>query len=292
MDCFDNCVSLRQIQFYDKVSMKKSLFVLNFLLLSFVCSGADYKVLYERIDSLYEKKNYKLAEELLLDAIKKDSLNVNLYENLAITQWLNKKLRDALKSLNKAHEIIPGSTRILLSRAKLKEELNDSLGALEDLDYAIYRHSYNVRSLYQRALYHKFHKNFDKALIDLERIVLINDSHFNARLQIPLIKKRQGKLYESLAGYSKLCIDFPGKSVAWNNLADTEMLLNDFKCAIEHVEKSISLDPKYSTAFLTRGEIRLKMKDSIKACKDFQKAFELCDEDMKEKIGKFLLNCK
>ncbi len=272
--------------------MKSAVLIFSLVLLNAFCFSKDVDKFIEKVNQLLEKEDYKSAEKLLTDTLMKDSLNGELYMHLGIVQYRSENFKMSLASFNKAVELLPNFPRLLINRGVLKREMKDFNGALADFNRAIYIKPLYWSALYERAMLYKETEDYEAALADLNKLVQMDPTKFSPKWQVAVIKKKQGKLWESLADYSALCIEFPNKSVAWNNLADTEMLLKDYKCALEHIEKSISVNPEYAGAYLTRGEIRLKMKNSKQACQDFYKAKKLGEGETKEKAEAYLLKCK
>lgn len=272
--------------------MKRTILILCMILLNGFCFSKDIDRILEEVNQFLEKGDYKSAEKLLTDALLTDSLNGKLYLYLGNVYYTSQDLEKSLASFNRALELKPNNPRILIDRGKLKREMKDFRGALADFNRVIYINPLHRDALYERAMLYKERENYEAALVDLHKLIQIDSTKYSPKWQVASIKKKQGKLWESLADYSALCIEFPNKYVAWNNLADTEMQLKDYECALEHIEKSISVNPKYANAYITRGEIRLKMNDSKQACQDFNKAIELGEGKTKEEAEGYLVKCK
>jgi len=57
------------------------------------------------------------------------------------------------------------------------------------------------------------------------------------------------------------------------------MRLKDYSKAMEYVNRAIRIKATYDGAYVTRGEIYIRLGELAKAKKDFQKAIKLgCDE--------------
>ena len=116
--------------------MKRYLLLFCLMIIHVVCLGSDKEGLVKKVNAFYKKKDFVGAEKFMIKAIATDSTNKFLFYYLAQVQLRNNKLDLAVISFNKAHECSPNDSRILLARGNLKEELKDTIGALEDFDRA------------------------------------------------------------------------------------------------------------------------------------------------------------
>jgi tetratricopeptide (TPR) repeat protein len=79
---------------------------------------------------------------------------------------------------------------------------------------------------------------------------------------------------EALADFVQLIADHPNESILHNNIADTYMQMERYEEAMQSVNRSLELDPRYVTAYVTKGEIFLKLEEDSKACEAFEEAIK------------------
>ena len=62
---------------------------------------------------------------------------------------------------------------------------------------------------------------------------------------------------------------------AWHNMALCKIKQGDYSGAKNDLDRLITISPRYTKAYLMRGEVDLKQKDTIAAEKDFGHAIEI-----------------
>ena len=67
----------------------------------------------------------------------------------------------------------------------------------------------------------------------------------------------------------------PENVTLWHNLTLCHIQKKDYKAAEEDLGKLLAISPKYTRAYLMRGEVALKQQDTIRALNDFNTAIEL-----------------
>ena len=97
-------------------------------------------------------------------------------------------------------------------------------------------------------------------------------------------------LEEALIDQTKLINLHPDEALLYNNRADTRMKLKLYDLAIQDIEQALKLDPSYSVAHVTKGEILKAMGKSNEACSSFDKAIKLGFDA--NKILGLLADCK
>mgnify|MGYP000065695469 CR=1 FL=1 len=122
-------------------------------------------------------------------------------------------------------------------RALAKINLDDFQGAEADCDQAIQRNPFVVGAYQIRGLARIRQDKFDGAVED----------------------------YKTALKYD------PENVVLWHNLSLCHMQKEDFNAAKEDLGKLLAIAPRYTRAYLMRGEVNLKQNDTIQALKDFDK---------------------
>ena len=126
-------------------------------------------------------------------------------------------------------------------RALAKINLDDFQGAEMDCDLAIQRNPFVVGAYQIRGLARIRQDKFDGAIED----------------------------YKTALKYD------PENVVLWHNLSLCHMQKEDFSSAKEDLGKLLAIAPRYTRAYLMRGEVNLKQNDTIQALKDFDTAIDM-----------------
>ena len=67
----------------------------------------------------------------------------------------------------------------------------------------------------------------------------------------------------------------PENITLWHNLTLSHIQKKDYDAAKEDLESLLKVSPRYTRAYLMRGEVSLQQKDTVAALKDFNTALEL-----------------
>lgn len=126
-------------------------------------------------------------------------------------------------------------------RGLAKINLDDYQGAESDCDAAIQRNPFVVGAYQIRGLARIRQNNFDEAIED----------------------------YKTAIKYD------PENVVLWHNLSLCHIQKEDYEAAKEDLGTLLTIAPRYTRAYLMRGEVSLKQNDTIQALRDFDKAIDM-----------------
>ena len=93
-----------------------------------------------------------------------------------------------------------------------------------------------------------------------------------------LARIRQNKFDEAIEDYKTAIKYDPENVVLWHNLSLCHIQKEDYEAAKEDLGTLLTIAPKYTRAYLMRGEVSLKQNDTIQALRDFDKAIEFLRE--------------
>jgi tetratricopeptide (TPR) repeat protein len=187
--------------------------------------------------------------------------------------------RDAVAQLNRAVALNPRYTTAYFLRAYVKNQLNDSQGALADFNQTIslnsqYAEAYNNRGLL------KFQKlnNPQGALADYNQAISLNPNYATAYYNRGVLKVQ--KLNDSqgaLADYNQAISLNSNYADAYNNRGNLKKdKLNDPQGALTDYNQAISLNPNYANAYNNRGNLKKdKLNDPQGALADYNRAISL-----------------
>ena len=141
----------------------------------------------------------------------------------------------------------------MIESGKLKYQLNDYHGAIQDFDSAI-----------------------------------ANDSkYFDAYLERGNVKNKKLRYKEAIEDYSAALIMKPDNQKTLLKLGQTQMALMSYLESIESFNHLILLDAQNADAFYLRGLIHIHLNFHDKGCKDLSKAGELGDYKAYEMINEY-----
>ena len=90
-----------------------------------------------------------------------------------------------------------------------------------------------------------------------------------------LARIRQNKFDEAIEDYKTAIKYDPENVVLWHNLSLCHIQKEDYEAAKEDLGTLLTIAPKYTRAYLMRGEVSLKQNDTIQALRDFDKAIDM-----------------
>lgn len=86
-----------------------------------------------------------------------------------------------------------------------------------------------------------------------------------------LARIRQNKFDEAIEDYKTAIKYDPENVVLWHNLSLCHIQKEDYEAAKEDLGTLLTIAPRYTRAYLMRGEVSLKQNDTIQALRDLTK---------------------
>lgn len=145
-------------------------------------------------DYYFQTKDIKNAIKHYHEAIKKDSLLIPVYGNLASCYSLDGRPNEALKILNILIDKNPELARSYYLRALLYFELKQNSMALNDLNKAISLEPSNPRYLYNLATYYYQNKNYKEGEKIINKALKLEANNPDFKYLLALIYQEQGKV--------------------------------------------------------------------------------------------------
>lgn len=234
-----------------------------------------YMNIFKFIKSLFTDNNIPKRLDFLSKAIEEDNHELIIKYCYSIKKLLNKenseknlieyisfvlanslsktnKLDDAEKEIQIAYSINPKNESYLLNYSWIKMDKEEFEKAIEFLNIAISLNPENSEGYFYRGICYGKLNIFTKALADFEKSILISpesDSYYNI-----------GYVYHRMKDYSN---------------------------AIEYFNNAININPIYASAYVARGNSRIKLGQKELACRDFHRALELGEKRVQENIDEF-----
>ncbi|WP_104733874.1 tetratricopeptide repeat protein [Hanstruepera ponticola] len=144
-------------------------------------------------DYYNKKKQYNEAIYHYQIALKKDSLLIPVYSNLATTYSQIGNSQKALETLNLLIDKVPEMSRAYYLRGLIYFELNKPDNAIADLQYAVELNPDDTRSLYNISTYYYQNKNYKLAEQFIKKAIAIQPGNGDYQYLLALVYKEQGK---------------------------------------------------------------------------------------------------
>jgi tetratricopeptide (TPR) repeat protein len=185
-----------------------------------------------------KKGEIEEADMLFERAIQIDSTHIDARYYLAEVSFENDRYERAIRLLNDIIRLEGESTRVLYLKGRSKISLADRIGGISEFTKAI-----NIDSTFAPAIY------------------LRGEAYGDDTGQWNLAIKDFNRAIE---------IDSTNPEYYWsrgNHTVQKEKAIADFSRAVD-------LDPEYTSAYVNRAFLRMKISDRTGACEDFSKAAE------------------
>lgn len=196
---------------------------------------------------------FKAIKKVLNERKSDEKLIENISYLLADSYRLIKKLDDAEEEIKIAYSINPENETTLLNYSWIKIDKEEYNKAIKLLDKAISLNSDNSEGYFYRGVCYGQLRELPLALADFEKSVVIK----------------------------------PESEEGLYNIGYVYQQLEDYKTAIEYYNKAIEIAPLYTSAYVSRGNSRIKLGQKELACADFHQALELGEIRVKENIDEF-----
>jgi tetratricopeptide (TPR) repeat protein len=221
----------------------------------------------------------KEAKADLQRALELDQENADTCEALATVLIDLDETEEAEKIVKKLALLSPNSIAPLTISAQLNAKKKDLTAALDDLNRALELEPTNTGVLLLRSyLYHEMNL-FDQALADVKKVLEIRPQFDQARrFQIALLAQ-QGDLDKTLAELKRFHEEQPDDPELTLQLAILYSMKKESSKAIELYTKLIEADPKNSAALEGRAGVLLGTGKQADAIADFDKALAISPDE-------------
>jgi tetratricopeptide (TPR) repeat protein len=196
--------------------------------------------------------------------------------------------KEEIYYFTKAIELDPKVDNYFYCRAKIKEELKEYRGAIEDYTEAIELNSNEFDYYFDRADVKMRLKDYRGAILDYNKAIELEPKTDYFYYYLGIAKFDLKDYRGAIADFSKAILLAPNSEDYYLIRGNSKYNIGDYKGAIADYNKVILLNPKNGEAYLSRGDSKIEVKDKSGACKDFSKAGELGEEKAYDAINE---NC-
>ena len=230
---------------------------------------------YEYVDA----NNLVQAEECLKAAMRLEPthrLNYLLLHNLGTIQRRQGKLDDALLSYSAALNQRPNDELILINRAELLTEMDETEKAIFDYNTLIINNSTHEQGRFNRGLLYIKTHDYLLAEADFSFIIEAYKDTFLGRFGYAILEKARGKYDESETIFNYLLEKYPNNLRVLEERAELYFLTKRNARALSDLNKIFAVTPEPSAElYMLRGRIRLARAEKESAAIDFKKARDL-----------------
>ncbi len=168
-----------------------------------------------------------------------------------------------------------------VSSARIKLEIQEYDSAIEDLDRAVllnphYANSYYLRGNAKLLLRKSIATKTKESIKDFTAAILIHPNHYSAYINRGIAKIKSGDFKGAIDDCNKAIEINPSKSLPYINMSTAKTKLKDFQNAINDLKRAIKLSPNNANAYFNMALIKKHdLKDFEGAHSDFLIATKL-----------------
>lgn len=254
-------------------------------------SAQTYEEMIKKSYEYADANDLPAAEEALKAAMRLEpanKFNFALLTNLGTIQRRQGKLDDALISYTAALSQRPKDELILINRAELYTEMNETEKAIGDYNTLIINYPTHEQGHYNRGLLYINSGEFLLAQADFEMIVDTYKDTFLGRFGYAILEKARGNYDESEIIFNYLGDKYPDNMRVLEERAELYFLTKRNARAIADLNKIFKATAEPSAElYMLRGRVKLAQYEKESAAIDFKKARDLgYNEEAVEKLLK------
>lgn len=254
-------------------------------------SAQTYEEMIKKSYEYADAKDLPSAEEALKAAMRLEpahKFNFALLTNLGTIQRRQGKFDDALISYTAALSQRPKDELILINRAELYTEMNETEKAINDYNTLIINYPTHEQGHYNRGLLYINSGEFLLAQADFEMIVDTYKDTFLGRFGYAILEKARGNYDESEIIFNYLADNYPDNMRVLEERAELYFLTKRNARAMADLNEVFKATAEPSAElYMLRGRIKLAQYEKESAAIDFKKARDLgYDKETVEKLLK------
>jgi arylsulfatase A-like enzyme/Tfp pilus assembly protein PilF len=227
--------------------------------------------LFQRAGELDSAGDHAGAERVYRELLDRAPQVAESYVNLALAQGRQKKFDEAIETLKRGVEAIPGSDILLVRLGHTYLVVEKLPEALEAMQRAVIANPACLDALTVSAIIYERWGRLGDALGQIEQALAIEPENEFRRVTYARLLGMSGRLDEAIEAFSALARDYPGDPFYSQNLGIAYGLKKDYDRAIENLERSLRLQPSpksylnLAAAYHGKGRIA----DAVNALESF-----------------------
>lgn len=168
----------------------------------------------------------------------------DMYMKLAISQFNQNNLEDAIINFNKAQEINPDNAQLYYMRGLTFNYMKDFDAAIANFNKSLELQPDNADVYYSRGNSHANQQNFDAAINDYTQSIFINSTMIEPYFNRANIHYNKGQFEKAIDDYTKAIELNPQYTKAHFNRGLTYKASQEYAKAVDDFNIVISLEPK------------------------------------------------
>lgn len=145
----------------------------------------------------------------------------------------------------------------------------------------------HLKSLYNRGRAYEELGEFEKALADFNKVLKEDPQNVNALLSITADYYYRQQDYENTIFYAEKVLKYDENAMAHTLMGKGHQKLGELNEAMNAYNAAISVNKEYADAYISRGSLRIYLKQRSKACNDFKIAQSLGAKSADELTKKY-----
>ncbi|MDR0393554.1 MAG: tetratricopeptide repeat protein [Tannerella sp.] len=242
-------------------------------------SAQTYEEMIKKSYEYADVNDLPAAEEALKAAMRLEpanKFNFALLTNLGTIQRRQGKFDDALMSYTAALGQRPTDELILINRAELYTEMNETEKAINDYSTLIINYPAHEQGLYNRGLLYINTGELILAQTDFELIIDTYKDTYLGRFGYAILEKARGNYDESEIIFNYLIDKYPDNMRVLEERAELYFLTKRNARAMSDLNKVFKATAEPSAElYMLRGRIKLAQYEKESAAVDFKKARDL-----------------
>ncbi|TET39113.1 MAG: tetratricopeptide repeat protein [Planctomycetota bacterium] len=237
----------------------------------------DAEALYMRGKAKYDKGDYAGALADLAKAIKADPEHAGAYLIRGHTCKAMRKYKEARKDYDRAVELNPKNAVYHYSRGDLYKAARNYKEAIKNYDESIKLNKFFIDSWNNRGLAKYYSGDYDEAIKDYTKAMELDPFYARAYFNRGLAKRAKGDYGDALKDFAMAIEIGPAKVTYYFYRGNMKRKTGDLEGALADASKEIELFPKNQASYMLRGAIKLDMKKTGEAKKDFDRGIRVGD---------------
>jgi tetratricopeptide (TPR) repeat protein len=192
----------------------------------------------------------------------------------------------AINELNIGVSLDSKNEKILLERARLKDDLNDEKGAIADYTKLIEINPNSAKYYYGRSSSYYDLKKYENVIENCNKAISLDKNYYEAYLMRGDVYDTFGEESKSISDYEKAISLRPNVEFTYNELGKVYFLKNQFSKALEVLNRILAINPNTTSSLEYRAGCKSKLGDFNGAIDDFNKLIALEPKEYKHYINK------
>lgn len=277
---------------YSKMHLKKFSHALNDINDALLVKP-EYTELYLAASTIHlNNKQYDKSIEFAETGLKLKQEYEELILVMVRAKSEQKKYQEALADIDSLlTSINTKNIEALILKGDIHRKRKEFQKGIDTYTHVINLDAQNILAFYNRGLCMARLKDFDNALLDIERgMALDTASHYIGNNNIAyFIKIDQKKYLEAITLLDKAIKQYPDFAFAFCNRGYAKLQLNDLKGSRADIDKSISIDSENSYVYKVNAQWYIASGKTKTACESLKKAIDLgYNDEYDEEVNELL----